>query len=154
MLWIRARGRSPASRRSPAKAKTTQNPLDSPLADATALVAQRCVNSRAPVGSSALRVQNADALAELFVGSDAGAPSPTLERVVALPRHPEQTTQDRDFEKRLLRADECELHSLSFAKKAAAFFRISRSVLSDSTSLRSDWFSRLSRASSASPLSA
>src|SRR5258705_4285639 len=44
--------------------------------------------------------------------------------------HPQHPTQHRDGEGRLLRLDERELHAWSLAKKAAAFFRMSRSIRS------------------------
>src|SRR5690606_41407454 len=48
-----------------------------------------------------------------------------------------------DGEERPLRLDESELHSLSFAKKAAAFFRISRSMRSCSISRSEEHTSEL-----------
>src|SRR5439155_8066488 len=66
-------------------------------------------------------------------------PAPGIE---AWSRHVERLARDRDRTARLLRLDERELHALSFAKKAAAFFRMSRSN-------RSVRFSRRSCASSA-----
>src|SRR5690606_5539647 len=53
----------------------------------------------------------------------------------------EHSAQDRDGEAGLLRVDELESHEFSFAKKAAAFFRISRSISSTLIRLRSSRFS-------------
>src|SRR4051794_32833008 len=71
---------------------------------------------------------------------------------LALTRHAKDAAH-RGHRKRLLRGDERELHSLFFAKKAAAFFRISRSIRSESFSFWSTAFSRSSRASSRSGVS-
>src|SRR5262245_42436944 len=56
--------------------------------------------------------------------------------IVATRRHVERPTQLADLEGGLLRGDPRKLHCWCFAKKAAAFFRISRSVRSSRTSLR------------------
>jgi hypothetical protein len=48
----------------------------------------------------------------------------------AAARDAEHITEHGDGVERLLHEDERELHVLSFAKKAAAFFRISRSISS------------------------
>ncbi len=53
-----------------------------------------------------------------------GAPSPGVE---AARRHLQTPAQDGDRMRGLLRRDERESHRLCFAKKAAAFFRMSRS---------------------------
>src|SRR5690349_9028733 len=95
------------------------------------------------VALRALEMNRADAYAErvLLAGTRTGRA--LGEGVVALPRDTQQPAQRCDREAGLLRVDERELHSLSFAKKAAAFFRISRSI-------RSESFSRWSRPSSRS----
>src|SRR3982751_3188686 len=62
---------------------------------------------------------------------------PATPRVVAARRDVECPTQLADLEGGLLRGDPGELHDWCFAKKAAAFFRISRSVRSSRFSLRS-----------------
>src|SRR5262249_44067401 len=69
---------------------------------------------------------------------------PPHEGVVALPCHTQHAAQRSDGKAGLLRSDERELYSFSFAKKAAAFFRMSRSIFSDSFSRRSAVFSRSS----------
>src|ERR1700736_1030932 len=60
-----------------------------------------------------------------------------LPGVEAAPRHEETPTQHRDRVLGLLRRDEPKSHRLCFAKKAAAFFNISRSSWRMRFSLRS-----------------
>ena len=85
------------------------------------------------------------ALSKVLLTLSPGTSGPLGEGIVPLPSDSEESTERRDWEGRLLRVDERELHSLSFAKKAAAFFKISRSVRSESFSRRSRSFSRSSR---------
>src|SRR5262245_8273622 len=75
-----------------------------------------------------------------------------LPRVVPAPRDAKGATQHADGVLRLLRVDERKSHRFSLAKKAAAFFSISRSSLRTRFSLRraaSSFFSSLVRASGA-----
>src|SRR5687767_11444498 len=57
-------------------------------------------------------------------------------RIKSTPTHTETAAQDRQGVLGLLRGDEMKLHSLCLAKKAVAFFKISRSVRSSRFSLR------------------
>src|SRR4051812_44466738 len=91
-----------------------------------------------------------DDLAEFRVGLDASTRRTLRVRVVALPSDVEEAAHRRERERRLLRVDESEPHSLSFAKKAAAFFRIARSISSSAFLLRSFAFSSFRRAISCS----
>src|SRR5207253_8576178 len=66
---------------------------------------------------------------------------PLQRGVEAAPGHLEASAQHGHRIVGLLRADEVEFQLLSFAKKAAAFFKISRSTFSRSFSRRSRWSS-------------
>src|SRR5262245_38323834 len=66
---------------------------------------------------------------------------PSLPRVIAARTHAERPTEHANRIRGLLRPDEGERHSLCRAKKAVAFFRMSRSIFSCR-------FSRRKRASS------
>ena len=121
-------------------------PLDPLLADADALPAKGPVNARAAVPLAALRVRRRDLDGELRVRLRPLAARPLLPGVVAAAGDLEHLAQNGDRVVRLLRVDELEHHPFSFAKKAAAFFNISRSISSRLTRLRS------SRSSSRSPL--
>src|SRR4029079_9798684 len=120
--------------------------FDPCLAHARPLSLQHPLDARAAVRLTAIDEDFIDALAQRLIGAHASTRCSSHERVVALPRNPEHTAEHRDRELRLLRVDERELHSLSFAKKAAAFFRISRSISSCSTRLRRRAFSFSNRA--------
>ena len=78
---------------------------------------------------------------ELLVGGGARGTSAFQPRVESAARHFENVAEYRYRRGGLLRRDERELHVLSLAKKAVAFFRMSRSI-------RSVFTSRLSAASS------
>src|SRR5262245_28891548 len=82
-----------------------------------------------------------DVAREFLVGTGPSGGSTRAPGVVATPRDTEQAAHGRHRIVRLLRLDECEhgyrVMSLSLAKKAAAFFRISRSWRSVRTSRRS-----------------
>src|SRR5262249_52903603 len=127
--------------------------LDASFADAYALAMERAEHPWAAVGPITLRVKGLQALSDGMFFLNSRARGPFGERVVALTGYTEQPTKDRHRVLRLLRVDEREPHSFSFAKKAAAFFRISRSVRSAAFSFFSRSFSRSSLASRCSTVS-
>ena len=90
------------------------------LSDAPATSTQLVEHARAAVRLAHFREELADDRAELGIGADASAWWPVRMRVVALPGDAEEPAHRSDREGGLLRTDECESHSLSFAKKAAA----------------------------------
>src|SRR6185312_8153848 len=116
------------------------------LADPDALPAKSAVNARAAVPLAALRVRRRDLDSELRIRLRPFAARPLLPVVVAAAGDLQDLAKNGDRIVRLLRVDELEHHPFSFAKKAAAFFKISRSISRRLTRLRS------SRNSSRSPL--
>src|SRR5690606_8533940 len=90
---------------------------------------QRLVDPRASVGASALRVHGLHLLDELRLVLRARGRLTAPRRVEPAARNPELLAHEADGEVSLLRVDEAKLHFVSFAKKAAAFFRKSRSIL-------------------------
>src|SRR5262252_7351684 len=107
----------------------------------TAAIYQLGVNPRAAIALPALGMDRRDLEAQPFVRLRPGRHRARLPGVEARPRHLERPAQQPDREAGLLRGDEREPHACSFAKKAVAFFRMSRSI-------RSVRFSRRSRPSS------
>src|SRR6185503_12619896 len=89
----------------------------------------------------ALRVDRSDLHAQACVDLPAPGRRPPLPRVEPRPRDLQRAAQQPDRKRGLLRGDEREPHGFSFAKKAVAFFRMSRSI-------RRVRFSRRSRPSS------
>ncbi len=130
-----ARYRSRTARR---KAFATHQPRDALARDAVAERLKILVDPRAAVGRPTLSVRGPDHR------DRAWSPRRHASRVVACStrrshsgtpsRGPAQQTRGQLG---LLRVDEGELHPFSFAKKAAAFFRISRSMRRVFTSRRS-----------------
>src|SRR2546426_4101583 len=108
---------------------------------ATAALRQLGVNPRAAVALQALGMDRRDLEAQPGVRLRPGRRRARLPGVEARARHLERAAQQPDRDGGLLRGDEREPHAFSFAKKAAAFFRMSRSI-------RSVRFSRRSRPSS------
>ena len=96
-------------------------------ADALSLLAQVFVDARAPVPPLAAVKRRADQHRQLAVTLRVSRLRPALPRVEAAARHPQTAAQQAERVVRLLRRDESESHRRSVAKKAAAFFRISRS---------------------------
>src|SRR5712691_13411157 len=95
------------------------------------------VDARTPVGLAArsVRGSNLDFERGIFLRPETEAtPAPGVE---ARGRDQQRPAQHSHGVRRLLRLDEPELHWLSFAKKAAAFFSISRSIRSCRASRRS-----------------
>src|SRR3989449_590815 len=99
------------------------------------------VNPWAPVALPRLRVDRGDLETQPFVRPRARRRRARLPGVEARTRHLERAAEHPHREDGLLRGDEPESHGFSFAKKAVAFFRMSRSI-------RSVRFSRRSRPSS------
>src|SRR5439155_11877172 len=115
-------------------------PLDPLTADVDALLTKSGVDTAGAIGAAALAVDLRDPLNQPGISeSTIGRRSP-LPSVEARARNAEQPAHQRDRVVGLLRRDEPkQVHrvSLSFTKKAAAFFRISRSCSSSNTRRRS-----------------
>src|SRR3989449_7298058 len=99
-------------------------------ARAAAAVRQLSVNPRAAVALPALGMDRRDLEAQPVVRPRPGRRRARLPGVEARARHLERPAQQPDRHGGLLRGDEREPHAFSFAKKAAAFFRMSRSIRS------------------------
>src|SRR5437588_10224812 len=100
------------------------------------MVAQHGMDAAGAIGTAALAVDRGDPLTEPGVGERAIRRRPPLPGVEAGAGNAEQPAHQRDRVAGLLRRDDpIQAHrvSLSFAKKAAAFFKISRSCSSNST---------------------
>jgi site-specific DNA recombinase len=99
------------------------------------------VDPRSAIGPTAARVNLTNARRQRSVGYRTRGGRTFPPGVVAAARHAERPTQERDWEVGLLRLDEAKHRyrsgSLSLAKKAAAFFRRSRSIRSPRFSVRS-----------------
>src|SRR2546425_726454 len=93
-----------------------------------AAVHQFGVNPRAAIPLPALRVDHRDLEAQSFVRLPARGRRPGLPRVETRARHLQRAAEQPDWKGGLLRRDEREPHAFSFAKKAVAFFRMSRSI--------------------------
>src|SRR5712692_1803337 len=104
---------------------------------ATAAVHQLGVNPRTAIPLPALRVDRGDLEAQSFIRPDVRCRRPRLPRVEARARDLQRAAQQPHREGGLLRGDEREPHAFSFAKKAVAFFRMSRSIRSVRFSRRS-----------------
>jgi hypothetical protein len=98
------------------------------------------VNANRPVRLPAFLEEGPDENAELTILLVVPRDSAFSPRVKARLRDAERFAKPDDG-KGLLRCDESKLHVLSFAKKAAAFFRIAFSISSSRTRLRSCWSS-------------
>ena len=103
---------------------------------------QLAVDPRRAVDRAGLRVGLADLLDEPTAADGRRARRSVPPGVVAAPRDPQDLAQQLDGEVALVVADEGELHGCSLAKKAVAFFKISRSIRSRLFSARSRSFSR------------
>src|SRR5690606_16320003 len=83
------------------------------------------VYARAAVGAAALPMDRGDLDAKFCVFAPPLTDVTLGPSVVAAPRDFQDTAHHRDREIGLLRTDELEPHECSFAKKAAAFLRLS-----------------------------
>src|SRR4029079_7342028 len=102
-------------------------PNHPPAPDVLVACGQLGVNAGAAVGASASLVHLTDDHRQAAVLTGTFRFWPAAPGVVASARNTQRPAPARDSLDRLLRSDERELHALSFAKKAAAFFRMSRS---------------------------
>src|SRR5947199_1407136 len=103
------------------------------------------MNPRTAIAAAALRVDRGHLECQTLILKCVCCGRPLAPGVVSRARDFEYPAHQRHRIAGLLRCDKSESHSLSLAKKAVAFFRISRSS-------RSRWFSRLSSASSSRSL--
>src|SRR5207244_1164371 len=100
------------------------------------------VMSAAPVAAATRRMGGVDVHGELLILASPRRHRTSLRRVEPGATDPEYRAEQVDRKRGLLSRDEGELHPYSLAKKAVAFFRMSRSI-------RSVLFSRRKCASSA-----
>src|SRR5262245_56537534 len=91
------------------------------------ILEQVSVNPRAPVPTFARRKRRAHEYLQLAVALRTCRFRPPLPGVEPAARHAQTPAEQLERVVCLLRRDEAKLHRRSFAKKAAAFFRISRS---------------------------
>src|SRR5688500_1862140 len=138
---IRLRGDPVARRALRAKPRGPHQPRDAVLPAGNPQRPQFLMHARAPVAAVHLVVDLPNPIAQPAV-----LPDPLRERarppgVVAGPRHLQHPTQRGDVEDAGVRADEHEPHRASLAKKAVAFFKMSRSSASRAFSWRSRRFS-------------
>src|SRR5690606_31618157 len=110
---------------------------DSLAADLPAALAQLPADPRAPVGLPARCMDRRDLLGKLCGLPRSLRRLPRLPRVVAAPRDLEDLAHHADGKVGLLRRDHFEGGHVSLAKKAAAFFKKSRSISTRFSSLRS-----------------
>ena len=105
----------------------THQMLHSLSTDLPACFHQVQVHSRTPVGFTACRVKTSDLRREPGILLSSLRGFTATPSVVAGTRNLENSTRDSDRPDRLLRVDELVPHEFSLAKKAVAFFSISRS---------------------------
>ena len=130
-------------------------PNDPLAADADLLLEQIFVNARAAVPLLARVERGAHQHPQLPIALGVGRFGPPAPRVVPAGRHPQHLAHRRNRKDRLPRVNQRERVAGSFAKKAAAFFRISRSSRSWRFSFRScDSSSRSAVVSPVRPLRA
>src|SRR5262249_49567516 len=110
---------------------------DALFAHVLTLLAEVFPDPRASVSPTAGLVRRADPHPQMSVASDAGRFGPPLPRIEAARRDAQRAATVRHREIGLLRRDPGKPYCWCFAKKAAAFFRMSRSVRSSRFSLRS-----------------
>src|SRR5687768_9866705 len=103
------------------------NARDTFLAAANALVSKLPMHTRAPVGPPPARVDRPNAGGQDQVGLHSLRERLRTPLVEPGPRHLEHPTHRGDVKDPLVRTDEHESHRASLAKKAVAFFSISRS---------------------------
>ena len=104
--------------------------------DAMPLLEQVAMNPWTAIGAATYLMRRANQHAQLLVALGMRRFGPGVPRVEATQRHVQRPTELRDRKTGLLRSNPGKLHAWCFAKKAAAFFRISRSVRSSRFSLR------------------
>src|SRR5207237_10472498 len=103
-------------------------PGDALAPDVLTAGAQLRVHAWAAVPSPTLSMDGGDLHGQPLIDVGPRRRRPRLPRIAPRPGDPEHLAQRRHGEAGLLRRDEGELHSLSLAKKAVAFFRMSRSI--------------------------
>src|ERR1019366_3327477 len=111
-------------------------PLDAFLSDALALLAKSTEDARTAVGAASRLVCGLDVHDELHILQGPRRDRTRLPRIEAAARYRQYVAHRDRRPRRLLLVDERELHAFSFAKKAAAFFKISRSISRRFTRLR------------------
>ena len=140
-LVARLRGDSIAARRPRTEPLASHQPSHTLARDAMVERPQVLVDPGAAVRRTATRVAGSDHRHELRVNERARRRRTASPGVVAAARDSKGSAQLRGGQQRLLRSDESKPYLLSLAKKAAAFFRISRSIRRSFTSRRSRWSS-------------
>ena len=130
-----------AARPNPLNATVLHQSRNSLRANANALVAQVRVNSGSTVRLVTRDVKSDDVCMQSFVRDRSSTLRPTTPFVESSGRDCQYVTQASHAMLRSLLLDECVFHRGSFAKNAAAFFKISRSSRSDAFSRRSRRFS-------------
>jgi len=106
------------------------------IADANAFGAQGVLQPRTPVDAAMCGMQHLQSAHEGHVGHSAWRRRTLLRGVIPASTDLEGPAQDAHGKVCLLRSDERERYSLCLAKKAVAFFRMSRSIRSSRTSRR------------------
>src|SRR5262249_20805458 len=106
---------------------------------------QILVNPRTAVPASRGLIAGTNVRHEPLILLRASARRSPAPRIKATPGHTEQLTQDPHGIVRLLRLDEAISHDDSLAKKATAFFKMSRSIRNCSTSRRKTFSSSVAR---------
>ena len=127
----------------------SHHPRDSVLRDRILRRSKLLENPRASIGATARFVNRTDLLQQTIIGLGASTRPSAAPGVVAAACDLQDIAQHPDRIKGPLRVDESVSHRLSFAKKAVAFFRISRSIRSRPTSFLSRRISACSAVSSA-----
>src|SRR6185295_6426212 len=107
------------------------------LSHVDAASGQLAVNPRTAIGLEMAAVDAFDLEAEPPILSPPRGLSPMPPRIETATRHLQDRAKNSHGKERLLRGDERKPHSFSLAKKAAAFFRMSRSICSRRLSRRS-----------------
>src|SRR6185312_7617884 len=82
-----------------------------------------------------------DLRSQLAASNHMPALRPLEPGVISRDAHLQHLADPSDRKGLEIRFDKCEFHACSFAKNAAAFFKISRSIISRAFSLRSFWIS-------------
>jgi len=118
------------------QAQASERTFHTPLPNSKPFSPKRRKHPRTAVGAPALIVELAQARLQRGIVLQATADGALREGVIALARNPEQATKRGQGERRLLRVDECESHSLSFAKKAAAYSTGQRNTTTSDSDLK------------------
>jgi hypothetical protein len=117
---VGVRGSSKSAPSTALNAKFAHQPFDSLPANSNALRAQFAMNARASVRTTTALMRRDDVHGELSIGRCPRRHRALLPGVEAARRDSEDSAHRADGEGHLLRFDESEFHSLSFAKKVAA----------------------------------